>query len=96
MDTLVRIDGRVQWQCLRTEGGNWIARCTPLKLTLQSATWAELMEDIGLALDALLKDLLKSNDLEKFLREHGWRPVGLMPRRPEKVRFDVPFFPVMM
>ncbi len=53
------------------------------------------MEDIGIALDALLKDLLKSRELESFLSERGWKLMGPVPTRLEKVRFDLPFFPVM-
>lgn len=52
MLTLVQIEGNIRWQCIRSKGGNWLATCAPLRLTLQSATWAELMEDIGLALDS--------------------------------------------
>jgi len=54
------------------------------------------MEDISLALDALLKDLLESGDFEKFLRERGWRALGPVPRRAMNVRFDLPFFPAIM
>lgn len=94
--TVVHIEANVLWKTLRAQGGNWVAICDPLKLTVQAETYADLMEDIGLALDALLKDLLRSNELERFLRDHGWRPLGKIPRRPEGVRFDVPFRPTMM
>ena len=94
--TLVRIDGNVQWKCFQGKGGNWIAVCDPLRLTIQSDTWNDLMGDIGQTLNALLIDLLTSNELDRFLREHGWNVVGPMPSRPENVRFDLPFFPAMM
>jgi hypothetical protein len=94
--TLVRIDGRVAWNCFQGKGGNWIAVCDPLKLTVQSDTWGDLMEDIALTLDSMLKDLLASDELDRFLREHGWNLVGPMPTRLENVRFDIPFFPAMM
>jgi hypothetical protein len=54
------------------------------------------MEDIGLTLDAVMRDLLKSNELPQFLHDRGWQLVGPMPSPPEDVRFDVPFFPAMM
>jgi hypothetical protein len=97
MQTLVRIDGNVQWQTLRGRGGNWVAACQPLKITLQAETWAGLMETIAEALDALLKDLLTSHELDSFLREHGWAFVGQVqiPQHVENVRFDVPFFLAM-
>jgi hypothetical protein len=40
--------------------------------------------------------MMKSDELESFLREHGWKQVGVLPRRPAKVRFDVPFIPEVM
>jgi hypothetical protein len=54
------------------------------------------MEDIGHTLDALLKDLLTTNELDKFLRDHGWTTLTAIPRRAEDVRFDVPFIPALM
>ena len=94
--TIVHIEANVPWKTLRAKGGNWVATCDPLKLTVQAATFAELMEDIGLTLNALLKDLLNSNELERFLSEQGWRPLGKIPSRPAGVRFDVPFCPAMI
>lgn len=90
----VVIEAKIEWQVGRATSGNWIGVCQPLRLTLQSDTWASLMEDIGLALDGLLREMMKSNELETFLREHGWKPIGALPSRHERVRFDVPFIPV--
>ena len=92
---VVRVQANLQWSVQRGKVGAWVAICDPLKLTVQSETWAELMEDIGLTLNDILKDLLVSNELPKFLHERGWQLAGAMPTRPEDVRFDVPFFPVM-
>jgi hypothetical protein len=51
---LVRVDGDVQLQCFQSsETGNWVGVCEPLKLTVQSETWAALMEDFGLTLNAV-------------------------------------------
>jgi hypothetical protein len=33
----------------------------------------DLMEDIAHTLGAMLKDLLKSEELRSFLRDHGWK-----------------------
>ena len=94
--TVVHVDANVPWKATRANGGNWVAVCDPLRLTVQAETYADLMEDIGLTLNALLKDLLLSNELDRFLRDQGWTLLGNVPRRPEDVRFDVPFFPAMM
>src|SRR5579863_9929523 len=89
--TLVRVNGQVQWNCFQGKSGNWIAVCDPLKLTVQSESWGDLMEDISETLNALLKDLLTSKELPAFLQDHGWTLGGPMPIRPEDVRFDLPF-----
>jgi predicted RNase H-like HicB family nuclease len=83
--------------CLQTKSGNWVAVCDPLELTVQSETWAELMEDIGDTLEMLFQDLLSSNELERFLQDHGWEAVGHIPAQlDEPVRFDVPFSTTVM
>ncbi len=96
MVTVIRIQANLQWKCFAGRGGNWIGVCDPLKLTVQGDTWAELMEDIGHTLDAMLKDLLKSNELHTFMRDHGWTTIGQIPAQPKSVRFDVPFIPSLM
>ncbi len=94
--TVVRINAKLAWKVQPAQGGNYVAICKPLGLAIQSETWSNLMEDIALTLDAMLKDLLESNDLDKFLRDHGWTLVGSIPNRREDLHFDLPFFPVMM
>ena len=94
--TLIRVDANIPWNVLQAKGGNWVAICEPLKLTVQGETWAELMEDIGHTLNALLQDLLSSDELDRFLRDQGWKLLAAIPTRPEDVRFDVPFIPAMM
>lgn len=90
----VEIQANLQWQCFRANGGHWIGICDPLKLTVQSDTWGELMEDIGNTLNVMFKDLLETQELEAFLANHGWTPVGVIPHNSKNVRFDVPFIPV--
>jgi predicted RNase H-like HicB family nuclease len=90
--TIVKIEANVEWKFFRATGGNWVAVCDPLGLTVQSDTHANLMEDIALTLNAVLKDLLEERQLEQFLRDRGWRPVqGSLPTAPDDVYFDVPF-----
>ena len=90
-NALVRINGNVPWNVLQGKGGNWVAICEPLKLTLQAETFSELAEEIAITLNATLTDLMASNELPKFLQDHGWQLVGPMPSVPQEVRFDVPF-----
>lgn len=94
--TIIRIEGKVRWQTHRAKGGNWVGVCNPLKLTIQSDTWANLMEDIAFTMDAILKDLLSTNEFDKFLRDRGWKLLGPIPVRRVNIRFDLPFYPVAM
>lgn len=93
---IVRVAANVQWKCRQGNGGNWVGICDALKLTVQAETWADLMEDIGHTLDALLKDLLSADELNRFLRDRGWVVLGAIPKHLEEVRFDVPFIPALM
>lgn len=70
---IIRVDGKMPCNFLQTKNGNWVAICDPLKLTIQSDTWANLMEDIAFTLDAIFRDLLSSNELNKFLKDKGWK-----------------------
>jgi hypothetical protein len=89
---IVRINANLSWRFTIGKGGHYVAVCDPLKLTLQANTWAELMEDTADVLNVVFIDLLKANELNPFLQQHGWNIVGGLPRDPKNVRFDVPFF----
>jgi hypothetical protein len=93
---IIRVQGNVPWKCFLSKEGVWIAICDPLKLTLQAETFGDLMEDIAMSLNAIFKDLLISNELDKFLQEHGWGLAGQMPNSMDDVRFDMPFIPAVV
>jgi hypothetical protein len=90
--TVVKIEGKnIQWKVFRARGGNWVGVCDPLGLTLQSDTWANLMEDIAHTLNAMLADLVPSGEMQSFLRDRGWRLAAPMPEKAADLWFDVPF-----
>ncbi len=93
---VVHIEAEIPWRIGRADEEHWIGICDPLGLTVESETWAELMEDIALTLEAMLKDLLSSNDLDRFLLDRGWTARGGPLDDAEAVRFDVPFIPALM
>ena len=100
VQTVIHIEGKVDWVCWRGNGGHWIGICDPLKLTAQADTWFELMESIGETIDSVMKDLLQTGDLYRFLQDHGWKPRNPIPKQltPEEIadyRFDIPFMPHM-
>jgi hypothetical protein len=54
------------------------------------------MEEMGVTLDALLKELVTTRDFDRFMRERGWTFIGPTPTQTENVRFDLPFIPSMV
>ncbi|SPF56945.1 hypothetical protein SBA4_990011 [Candidatus Sulfopaludibacter sp. SbA4] len=94
MTSLIRIQTQLEWKCFRGNE-NWIAFNDALKLTVQAETWSELMESINETLDAVLEDLVHTNDLQKFLVDHGWQIASPLPVEMDNVRFDVPFSVVL-
>ena len=91
--TVVQINGKLPWKCFRSKTGSWIAVCDLLKVTIEAETWALLMQDVGESVNTIFKDLFESDQLDQFLREHGWQWAGTLPSRPEYIYFDIPFVP---
>jgi hypothetical protein len=100
MKAIIRVvAANLVWGCQQGKGGHWIAFCDPLRLTVQADTWSDLMEDVGITLDAMMRDLLENGELERFLRDHKWTLVGSpmpSPLQAKVLRFDVPFIPAMV
>jgi hypothetical protein len=92
---IIRVQANVQW-AVRPVGDVWLGICEPLKLTVEAGTYGELMESISDALDAVMSDLMASDELPRFLQTHGWSLMTPLPAKTVGVRFDVPFIPAMM
>ncbi|MBI2921260.1 MAG: hypothetical protein HYY18_09280 [Planctomycetes bacterium] len=78
------------WQ--DSKSGWYVGACDPLKLTASGETFSELSADMEGVTQDLLQDLLKSGDLDAFLKMRGWSygvAVKLTPT--SRVRFDVPW-----
>jgi hypothetical protein len=89
--TRVQIEGPLKWRYDRSGEGPFVAVCDDLNITLESDSWSELLEDMAVAIDAILKDVLATSELDRFLREHGWTLAGPLPNRLAEVQFEVPF-----
>jgi hypothetical protein len=89
--TRVQLEGPLQWRYIRSEEGPFVAVCDALKITLESDSWSELLEDMALAIDAILKDMIATNELTEFLRGHGWTLAGPLPNRLAEIQFEIPF-----
>ena len=96
---VVRIRATVNWRVTETSSNRWIGVCDSLKLTVESMTYLELMEDIGEVLNAVFKDLVETDDFDRFLEDHGWTCSGTSnatSSASEPVYFDIPFVPQLM
>lgn len=89
--TRVQVEGNLQWSYRKTAEGPFLAVCDALKITLEADTWSHLLEDMALAIDAILKEMFATNEFDHFLRDHGWNVVGPLPNQMTDVEFEVPF-----
>lgn len=87
------IDAQIAWRALRDrKTETWVGVCDALKLTARGDTWQDLCRMIEEIQEDLFRELLAEGTLERFLSDHGWKPLVPIPARfPEGiVRFDVP------
>ena len=92
---VVHINAQVQWLFTQdAETGYWVAVCEPLGLTVEGHTHTEMRLHIDEALNLVLMNMVKTGEIEKFLRDRGWSSQN-MPRpdqlaQNERLKFDVP------
>jgi len=94
---LVRVQMQAQlvWQVTRDpKSDRWVAVCQPLLITAEAETWEKLTALMNEEVNALLRALLETGELDQFFRDRGWQS---MPETPlpkttpsEGIRFDVP------
>lgn len=92
---LIQIQGhaQIQWRAHRSATSKrWIGVCEAMNLVTEADTLDELHSLIDETLQLLLTDLLRDNELDQFLREHGWKAVNLPAKAiPNDVEFNVPW-----
>ena len=89
---IVRVQGLVQWQHWQSgRSGRWIAVCEPLNLVLQGESKEELYSLIPEAVDLLMRDLVRENEIDAFLRERGWSASVPAEVSPQEITFQVPW-----
>ena len=90
MANVVQLEANLPWvYAVDRKSNRWIAVCPPLKLTIESEP-EEFLETIREAMDGFFGELVSSGDLDRFLREHGWRRLTPIPDRRSELSFDVP------
>lgn len=94
MNTMVvKVEATILWQFRSIGSGTrWMAVCEPLQLAVEALSRDELPGMINETLQLVLTDLLRENELDGFLREHGWTAKDLHKVGPtDDVEFDIPW-----
>lgn len=89
----VRIDAQIPWRAYLATDGQWVAECDPLGLTALGANWDALERTVGEIQNDLFLGLLRDGELDRFLKNHGWKSNAPIPKRLSKSRrvsMDVP------
>jgi hypothetical protein len=88
----IEINGLVSWQFKQdSTSARLIAICDPLGLTVEADSHQELRENIEETMQLVMRSMLKSGDLDNFLRERGWTVASpAQQAADEEVVFDVP------
>lgn len=95
---VVHVNAQVQWIFTQdTESGYWVAICDPLGLTVEGHTHAEMRQHIDEALNLVLSNMVKTGEIDRFLRERGWQAQNLPTpeQMDERLTFDVPIELIM-
>jgi len=95
-ETVVQIQANIQWQVMQTPANHYVGVCHPMNLSMEADSLDQLHSIINETLQLLFEDLLHDNELEAYLREHGWHanniPIGHVPG---DVKFEVPWEMIM-
>ena len=92
MAVTIIVQGQIQWRAARSPSQRWVGICDAMNLAMEANSLDELHSLINETMHLLLTDLLRDNELERYLTERGWRARGM--RTSQKVRdveFDVPW-----
>jgi len=84
---IVQIEAKLEWRATIGPSGAWVGVCEPLHLVVQADSWSELIAAGATTVQALFRDLLEDNELDGFLRAHGWRAADPLPARDGDVEF---------
>ncbi len=91
MKYVVQVQAQVKWEFYQDQPSKrWIAVCNPLGITIEADTHTELRENIEDALRLFMRSTFEDGELERFLREHGWKALNIPANaRANDIKFDV-------
>ena len=87
----VTIMANIAWRWGQSPRGKYIAICDALAQTVQADTFEELTHCMHEAVENTFQELLETDDLDEFLKEHKWKATSSIPKQKKRVSFDVPF-----
>ena len=89
----VELESQLEWQATKSESsGRWVGVCDAMNLSMEADSLDDLRSLIDETMQLVLIDLLEDNELDQFLRAHGWRVERLPTKHSvQKVSFDVPW-----
>lgn len=89
-----QLNAQVQWAVTRDDASKrWVAICDPMGITVEADSHTELRENITEAMNLILANLLRSGELDHFLRARGWQAQPMIEHVGEGIG-DTPFFDV--
>jgi hypothetical protein len=95
MSDIVSIEGQAQleWHATVGPSGRWIGVCKAMNLASEAESLDELYSVINETMQLMLFDLLADNELDRFLKDHGWKAMHLPHhvKNPEDIQFRVPW-----
>jgi hypothetical protein len=93
MNATLHLQANLQWRARQNpDTSRWIGICDPMNLSMEAATLDELHGVINETIQLVLTDLLHDNELDAYLKAHGWTATNLHDVRIEEdVCFDVPW-----
>ncbi len=95
MAHIINIEGKaeIQWLAQRSGSGRWIGVCEAMNLSTEAESLDELHSVINETIQLVLLDLLRDNELDKFLKDHGWRTTHMPMNKIDQadIEFNVPW-----
>jgi hypothetical protein len=89
----ITIQTQVEWRAKRSATSErWIGECEALNLSMEADTLDELHGLIPETIHLLMVDLLEDNELDRYLKEKGWRAIGIPAKPDGDIEFDVPWY----
>ena len=88
----ITVESALEWRATQTESNTWIAECDSLGLVIEADSLDDLYSLSQETTSVLLADLFADNELDEFLRSHGWEAPELVSvqDRTADVNFAVP------